>query len=109
MPFRGRCHRLGDMRTLRGRPRPRRAVDEGRALRPPTRGPRAPRVFISYRREDAAPYAGRLYDALTGRFGNDNVVMDLDTIELGTDYTEAIDRAIATSDAVRTAGLRGVR
>ena len=66
----------------------------------PARTARTPRVFVSYRRDDAAPYAGRLYDALAGRFGDDNVFMDLDTIELGTDYTEAIDRAIAASDAV---------
>jgi hypothetical protein len=61
---------------------------------------RPPRIFISYRREDAVAYAGRLYDALAERFGEANVFMDVDTIALGTDYTAAIDRALASCDAV---------
>ena len=60
---------------------------------------RAPRVFVSYRREDTAGYAGRLYDALSARFGDENVFMDVDTIDLGTDFHQAIDRAIASCDA----------
>lgn len=63
------------------------------------RQPPAPRVFISYRREDAAAYAGRLYDALAARFGDANVFMDVDTIALGSDFTDAIDRALASCDA----------
>lgn len=67
---------------------------------PAAPGSRPPRVFISYRREDAPAYAGRLYDALTERFGEKNVFMDIDTIDLGTDYSEVIDRALASTDAV---------
>jgi hypothetical protein len=63
------------------------------------RQPPAPRVFISYRREDTAAYAGRLYDALAARFGDANVFMDVDTIVLGSDFGEAIDRALASCDA----------
>jgi TIR domain len=40
-------------------------------------------IFISYRREDSAPYAGRLYDRLCGRFGADQVFMDVDDIPPG--------------------------
>jgi len=29
------------------------------------------KIFINYRRKDSAPYAGRLYDRLAGRFGDD--------------------------------------
>jgi hypothetical protein len=35
-------------------------------------------IFISYRREDAAAQAGRLYDRLTAHFGQDRVFMDID-------------------------------
>jgi hypothetical protein len=66
------------------------------------RGSRPPRIFVSYRRDDTAPYAGRLYDALTEHFGDANVFMDVDTIALGTDFTAAIDRALASCDAVVT-------
>lgn len=57
-----------------------------------------PRIFLSYRRGDAAPYAGRLYDALTLRFGARNVFMDVDTIGLGADFHEAIEAALAQCD-----------
>ena len=35
-------------------------------------------IFISYRRDDSAGYAGRLYDRLTARFGGDRVFMDVE-------------------------------
>jgi hypothetical protein len=35
-------------------------------------------IFISYRRDDSAPYAGRLYDRLTARFGKGQVFMRSD-------------------------------
>jgi hypothetical protein len=38
-------------------------------------------IFISYRREDAAAYAGRLYDSLVNHFGKKNVFIDIDSIE----------------------------
>ena len=37
-----------------------------------------PKVFITYRREETGPHAGRLYDAMVARFGEDNVFMDVD-------------------------------
>jgi hypothetical protein len=51
-------------------------------------------VFISYRRQDSAPYAGRIYDRLCGRFGNDAVFMDVDDIAPGTDFRQAISRTL---------------
>jgi TIR domain len=56
-------------------------------------------VFVSYRRDDAAAHAGRLYDALAARFGAGSVFMDVDAIGLGSDYRETIDGAIASCDA----------
>ena len=58
-----------------------------------------PHVFVSYRRDDAAAHAGRLYDALAARFGEGSVFMDVDAIGLGTDYRETIDGALASCDA----------
>ena len=58
-----------------------------------------PRVFVSYRRDDAAAYAGRLYDALAASFGAGNVFMDVDAIGLGSDYRETIGGALESCDA----------
>jgi hypothetical protein len=59
-----------------------------------------PGVFISYRREDSSAYAGRLYDRLSTHFGKENVFMDVDSIELGLDFIEVLERTISTCDAV---------
>ena len=56
----------------------------------------APKVFISYRREETAAYAGRLYDAMVSRFGEDNVFMDVDMAP-GVDFVERITQAVAAS------------
>jgi hypothetical protein len=54
------------------------------------------RVFISYRRDDCAGHAGRLYDHLVDRFGDDAVFMDVDAIEPGVDFGERIQNAIGS-------------
>jgi hypothetical protein len=59
-----------------------------------------PGVFISYRREDSAGYAGRLYDVLSTEFGKENTYMDLDTIEGGDNFTAVIDEKIGVSEAL---------
>lgn len=56
------------------------------------------RVFISYRRQDVPGYAGRLYDHLALRFGDDRVFMDVDAIRPGSDFTQVIDGALAKCD-----------
>src|SRR5215472_16488057 len=56
------------------------------------------KVFINYRREDTAPYAGRLYDRLTAHFGGDQVFIDIDQIEPGEDFVEAINRKVRACD-----------
>jgi hypothetical protein len=50
------------------------------------------KLFINYRRDDTAPYAGRLTDHLTKHFGKDQVFIDIDQIEPGEDFLEAINR-----------------
>lgn len=57
-------------------------------------GEDAQKVFISYRREDTAAHAGRLYDAMVERFGEGNVFMDVD-IEPGVDFVERITEAVS--------------
>ena len=59
-----------------------------------------PRIFISYRREDTAGYAGRLYDDLRDHFGREQVFMDIDTIDPGTDFVETIQNAVHSFDVV---------
>lgn len=58
------------------------------------------KIFISYRRDDSEGYAGRIYDRLGSHFGYENIFMDVDMIEPGTDFVDAINNAIETSDAV---------
>jgi hypothetical protein len=48
------------------------------------------RIFLSYRRTDAAGHAGRPFDALTARFGTEHVFMDVDTLAPGVDFTNAV-------------------
>jgi len=54
-----------------------------------------PTTFISYRRDDAAGYAGRLHEALENRLGRDQVFRDVDTLEPGQDFIEAIESRLA--------------
>jgi TIR domain-containing protein len=57
-------------------------------------------VFISYRRSDAPEHAGRIRDAFAARFGAANVFKDLDSVEPGAHYVEALEDAIKRSDAM---------
>ena len=57
-------------------------------------------IFISYRREDSAGYAGRLYDRLAGYFGAERVFMDVEGIEPGVDFVDAIERAVASCEVL---------
>jgi hypothetical protein len=58
------------------------------------------KIFISYRRDDSAGYAGRLFDYLEERFGSRKVFMDIDTIEPGDDFRKVVRNAVGTCDAV---------
>ena len=53
-------------------------------------------IFISYRREETAGHAGRVYDRLREHFGRDRVFMDVSAIEPGVDFVEAIDHAVSS-------------
>lgn len=58
---------------------------------------RSDSIFISYRRDDAAGHVGRLYDKLSVHFPSHEIFMDVDGIEPGEDFLQAIDQAIASS------------
>jgi hypothetical protein len=57
-------------------------------------------IFLSYRRDDSSPYAGRLYDRLSERFGRDNIFMDIDTIALGFDFVEVVRNAVGSCEVL---------
>jgi hypothetical protein len=59
-----------------------------------------PGVFISYRRDDTAGYAGRLYDALTADFGKEHVFIDIDSIGAGQNFADVIEQQIASCSVV---------
>jgi TIR domain len=57
-------------------------------------------VFISYRRDDTAAYAGRLYDHVSEHMDKDRVFMDLDKIPGGVDFVAAMKTAIESAQAM---------
>ena len=54
-------------------------------------------IFLSYRRQDAAPYARLLRYQLSERFPDARVFMDMDSIEAGLDFAEVIGDAVDSS------------
>ncbi len=56
------------------------------------------KVFISYRREDTAAAAGRVYDRLSRLLLKANVFFDVSTIGGGEDFVQRIASEIAKSD-----------
>jgi hypothetical protein len=60
----------------------------------------AAKVFISYRRDDAAAYAGRIEDRLKEEFGRDNVFMDVGSILLGVNFFTALNEAVAQCEVL---------
>jgi len=54
-------------------------------------------VFLSYRRDDTAEDARRIYDRLVGQFGPDLVFLDVKNIPLGVDFQECITNALESA------------
>ncbi|HJR06700.1 MAG TPA: SUMF1/EgtB/PvdO family nonheme iron enzyme [Pyrinomonadaceae bacterium] len=55
-------------------------------------------IFISYRRDDSSGHAGRLFDGLSARFGEEQVFMDIDQIEPGEDFVQVIESAVGSCE-----------
>ena len=53
-------------------------------------------IFISYRRQDSQSAAGRLADSLERRFGKAQIFRDVETIQPGVDFVEAIEGALSS-------------
>lgn len=59
-----------------------------------------PAVFISYRRDDTAGSAGRVYDRLVDRLGRERVYRDVDSGQPGEDFVETIGRKVRECDVL---------
>jgi formylglycine-generating enzyme required for sulfatase activity len=57
-----------------------------------------PGIFISYRRDDSAGHAGRLFDRLGAHFGVGQVFMDLERMEPGEDFVQVIEKAVGSCE-----------
>jgi hypothetical protein len=57
-------------------------------------------IAISYRRDDTEGSAGRLFDRLVARYGEDFIFVDLSSIEPAADWLRAIDETISSSNIV---------
>ncbi|HEX2052107.1 MAG TPA: toll/interleukin-1 receptor domain-containing protein [Actinomycetota bacterium] len=57
-------------------------------------------IFISYRREDTGPYAGRLRDTLSNHFGPNQIFRDIDRIKPGERFPAVIEREVGSCDAL---------
>ena len=57
-------------------------------------------IFISYRREDSAGFAGRIYDRLASRLNRERVFFDVDGIPLGADFVRVLSDQVAGCDAL---------
>ena len=58
------------------------------------------RIFINYRRGDAAGFAGRLSDALGRYFGDGRVFRDIDGIEGGANFEDVLKQTAQAADAM---------
>jgi hypothetical protein len=53
------------------------------------------KVFLCYRRDDSAGYAGRVQDRLEREFGRDLLFMDVDAIPLGVNFSKVLREEVA--------------
>jgi len=56
---------------------------------------RSANIFISYRHEDSAGHAGRLFDALRGHFAG-RLFRDIDNLQPGVDFLAVIEKAVGS-------------
>jgi serine/threonine protein kinase len=59
-----------------------------------------PLVFLCYRREDSFDATHRLYERLAARFGEQSVVMDVDSIPPGEDFRAFLEKAVNRCDVM---------
>lgn len=54
------------------------------------------KIFLSYRRDDSAPIAGRVCDHLVTNFGRNSVFMDIESLSIGDDFRRRIEAALSS-------------
>ncbi|HUD86670.1 MAG TPA: TIR domain-containing protein, partial [Xanthobacteraceae bacterium] len=86
-PYKIKATKIGK----RPRRRPRRRVTLAKG---------APKVFISYRRDDSAGHAGRVHDRLEYEFGRDLLFMDVDSVPLGINFIRVLRDEVAKCDVL---------
>ena len=59
-----------------------------------------PRIFISYRRTDAVALAGRIYDRLRARYGDDLIYLDRESIPPGQAWADHVGEALQRADVL---------
>jgi hypothetical protein len=95
----GNCQRAENLRTQEGGVS---GVSSIKAL--PSLGGRlalmSGQIFLSYRRDDTAGFAGRLYDRLHDRFPQNKIFIDVDSIDPGLDFVEAIEANVGACDVL---------
>ncbi len=65
------------------------------------------RIFISYRRDDAAAWAGRLHERLSRDISKSRLFMDVDNIAPGLDFVKVLDDQVAQCDVLLAVIGRG--
>ena len=60
----------------------------------------APKLFISYRRDDSAGHAGRVHDRLEREFGRNLLFMDVNSVPLGVNFVKVLGEEIAKCDTL---------
>jgi hypothetical protein len=57
-------------------------------------------IFISYRREDTAPWAGRIYERLAHQIDRGQLFMDVDNIAPGMDFVRVLEDQVGACDVI---------
>ena len=57
-------------------------------------------IFINYRRDDSSSAAGRIYDRLDSHFSSNHIFIDVDNLDLGVDFVEAIEQSVGSCDVL---------
>lgn len=63
--------------------------------RPKDSLPRQTKIFLCYRREDTQGFAGRIYDNLASKYGDEQVFRDIDSIPAGIRYPTWIESRVS--------------
>jgi tetratricopeptide (TPR) repeat protein len=60
----------------------------------------APRIFLSYRRDDSIAITGRIYDRLVAAFGERYVFKDVDDIPAGANFKATLEHEVTGCDVL---------